>query len=94
MENLCDMILVLTENIAKVQLLPSTVKYIFELVGRENELQEKMILSVSKLIRELSPRNEFAGIVAVPLTSRFRAVSASSSDSGLGKGQNIFFKIF
>ena len=85
LENLCEMILILTENIAKIQLLPSTVKHIFELVGRENQLQEKMILSMSKLIKELSSRKEFAGVVAVPMTSRFRAVSASSSDSGLGR---------
>lgn len=80
------MLLTLTERVAKVELLPSTLRAIFQLLGRRNELQERMLVSVSQLVRDSSSRREFPGVVAIQHTSgRFRAVSVSSSDSGLGR---------
>ena len=47
--------------------------------------QERMLVAVSQLAASTSHRREFPGVAAVQNINRFRAISASSSDSGMGE---------
>ena len=44
-----------------------------------------MLVAVSQLAASTSQRREFPGVAAVQNINRFRAISASSSDSGMGE---------
>lgn len=54
--------------------------------------KENVLVGVSGLLAELSKtKEEYTGVVVIPQENRIMALSASSSDSGLGK--NIFYLV-
>ncbi len=85
------MLLQLTGHLAAVYLPPATIRILFQFLCRAGPLQQMFMTAVADILEAGCRRREFLGVVAVPvpgggsggLGSRCRAVSASSSDSGL-----------
>jgi hypothetical protein len=86
LERLSELLLELTDHLSASYLPPATIRILFQLVCRESPLQQMFLTAVATILSAGCGRREFPAVVAVPLpatAARFRAVSASSSDSGL-----------
>ncbi len=86
LERLSELLLELTDHLSASYLPPATIRILFQLVCRESPLQKMFLTAVATILSAGCGRREFPAVVAVPLpatAARFRAVSASSSDSGL-----------
>jgi hypothetical protein len=75
----------LTGHLALVYLPPSTIRVLFQFLAREGPLQQMFMSAVAGILAANCRRREFPAVLSVPAPglARFRAVSASSSDSGL-----------
>ena len=79
------MLLQLTGHLSAVYLPPATIRILFQFLCRAGPLQQMFMLAVADIMAAGCRRREFPAVLAVPVLSvaRCRAISASSSDSGL-----------